>query len=81
MTDPTHSLVEHIHEVYERCMAVVDVGLEITHIEAVNDFIHLLSPQWGNMGIMVRDEMLEGNPPEHQNTIDFNIYCQTLLDR
>ncbi|XP_022889144.1 protein TsetseEP-like [Olea europaea var. sylvestris] len=56
-------------------------GLEITHIEAMNNLIHSLPPQWRNMGVIVRDEMLEGNHPEHPNTIEFGIYCQTFLDR
>ncbi|XP_022883722.1 protein TsetseEP-like [Olea europaea var. sylvestris] len=33
------------------------------------------------MGVIVGDEMLEGNHPEHPNTIEFGIYCQNFLDR
>lgn len=32
------------------------------------------------MGIAVREEILEGNLPEHPDRIEFGLYCETFLD-
>ncbi|XP_022847498.1 uncharacterized protein LOC111370016 [Olea europaea var. sylvestris] len=32
VTDPTRPLVEHVQDIYEKCMAAVEAGLEITRI-------------------------------------------------
>lgn len=76
VTDPTRPLSEHLYDIYERCMTVVNAGMEIMHIEAINNLIHSLPPQWGDMGVTVRDEMLEGNP----NLFEFERYCHALID-
>ena len=76
MTDLLRPLDEHIHDVYERCMTAVNAGMEITHIETINNLIHSLPPQWEDMGVTVRDVMLE----EHPNIFEFEVYCQSLLD-
>ncbi|XP_022848812.1 protein TsetseEP-like [Olea europaea var. sylvestris] len=57
VTNSTRSLVEHVQDIYERCMAAVDVGLEITHIEVFHNLINSLPPQWRDVRIVVRDEM------------------------
>ncbi|XP_022856726.1 uncharacterized protein LOC111377830 [Olea europaea var. sylvestris] len=79
--DPTHTLIEHVEEVFARWVAARGVGHKITPLQAINNLIHTLPPQWGDMGIVVRDEMLEGNPPEHPERIEFELYCETFLDR
>lgn len=61
----THTLIEHMKKVFARWAAARGVGHEVKPFQAVNNFIHTLPPQWGDMGIVFRDEMLKDNPPEH----------------
>jgi hypothetical protein len=79
--NPTHTLIEHVEEVFARWAAARSVGHEVFPLQAVNNLIHTLPPQWGDMGVVVRDEILEGNPPEHPEVIEFEQYCGTFLNR
>lgn len=56
MTNSTLSLDKHVRDIFVRWPVIVDARLEITPIEAVNNLIHLLPPQWKDMGVKVRDE-------------------------
>lgn len=55
--------------------------VEITHIEVLNKLIHSLSHQLGDIGVVIGDEIIDDNPPKHPNTIEFDTYYQTFLDR
>ncbi|KAL2500866.1 LRR receptor-like serine/threonine-protein kinase RPK2 [Forsythia ovata] len=57
-----------------------NVGHKITSIETVNNLIDKLPSQWGNIGILVRDEneMLYITQSEHPDRIESEEYCYTL---
>lgn len=56
------------------------VGHEL-HLFKLLTILSTLPPQGGDMDIVVRDEILEDNPPEYPKMIEFELYCETFLDR
>lgn len=47
----------------------------------MNNLTHSPSPQWKDIGVVNRDEMLEDIPSKYPNMTELDIYCQTILHK